>query len=124
MTAGLRLCVSHQAVKSEARFIAQALAGEITAHIIDDTAEVGLSAAEIKAICMVFADAHGISKADTDNFALSIVLVELPGIRWHHDGDERLPIELPGLHTGFAQRDSRLDHTSGPQDHIVCRLGF
>jgi N12 class adenine-specific DNA methylase len=39
-----------QTIESKARFIAQALAGEITARTIDDTAEVVLSAAEIKAI--------------------------------------------------------------------------
>jgi N12 class adenine-specific DNA methylase len=41
---------SWQLIESKARFIAQALAGEITARTIDDTAEVVLSAAEIKAI--------------------------------------------------------------------------
>ncbi|NNJ12001.1 methyltransferase domain-containing protein [Chloroflexales bacterium ZM16-3] len=39
-----------QSVESKARFIEQALAGEITARTVEDTSEVMLSAAEIKAI--------------------------------------------------------------------------
>ncbi|NTU85042.1 MAG: hypothetical protein HGA45_37710, partial [Chloroflexales bacterium] len=39
-----------QLIESKARFIEQALAGEITARTIEDTSEVVLSAAEIKAI--------------------------------------------------------------------------
>ena len=40
----------YQTVESKARFIEQALAGEITARTIEDTSDVVLSAAEIKAI--------------------------------------------------------------------------
>jgi len=39
-----------QLIESKARFIEQALAGEITARTVEDTSEVVLSAAEIKAI--------------------------------------------------------------------------
>ncbi len=39
-----------QTIESKARFIEQALAGEITARTVEDTSEVVLSAAEIKAI--------------------------------------------------------------------------
>ncbi len=39
-----------QTVESKARFIAQAMAGEITARSIEDTSDVVLSAAEVKAI--------------------------------------------------------------------------
>jgi N12 class adenine-specific DNA methylase len=41
---------SWQTIESKARFIEQALAGEITARTVEDTSEVVLSAAEIKAI--------------------------------------------------------------------------
>jgi N12 class adenine-specific DNA methylase len=40
----------YQIIESKARFIEQALAGEITARTVEDTSEVVLSAAEIKAI--------------------------------------------------------------------------
>ncbi|NTU84404.1 MAG: hypothetical protein HGA45_34415 [Chloroflexales bacterium] len=40
----------YQLIESKARFIEQAMAGEITARTIEDTSEVVLSAAEIKAI--------------------------------------------------------------------------
>ena len=39
-----------QSIESKARFIEQALAGEITARTVEDTSDVVLSAAEIKAI--------------------------------------------------------------------------
>ncbi|NJM09074.1 helicase, partial [Candidatus Gracilibacteria bacterium] len=40
----------YQLIESKARFIEQALAGEITARTAEDTSDVVLSAAEIKAI--------------------------------------------------------------------------
>src|SRR6185295_2680545 len=40
----------YQCIESKARFISQALAGEITARTAEDTAELVLSAAEVKAI--------------------------------------------------------------------------
>jgi hypothetical protein len=39
-----------QTIESKVRFIEQALAGEITARMVEDTSEVVLSAVEIKAI--------------------------------------------------------------------------